>query len=82
MNAYTGWLSAVQDTEDATAVALRARDHLLALHTWLGWQVKRGRVDSADGAAALADVQTALDAVLLLLHACRAHRGGLKKPEG
>lgn len=81
MNPYTGWITAVQDTEDATARALRARDRLGALRIWLTWQIRRCRIDPDDGAAALDDVDAGIDAAELLLLAARAHRGSLSKPE-
>lgn len=81
MTAYTEWVRSICDTEDAAAVALRARDRLGALHLWLTWQQRRGRVTPDDAAAALADVQAGIDAALLLLQATRAHRAGIEKPE-
>ncbi len=73
------WIAAIADTEDACAVALRARDRLAMLETWLRWQMRRGRVNETDGAAALADIAAARAAVQLVLDATRAHRGALAR---
>ena len=52
-------------------------DRLLALQTWLTWQVRRRRVDAEDGAAALEDVAVALEVVQMTLTALRQERGRL-----
>jgi len=77
VNAYADWVDAIGDAENATAQARRARDRLLALQTWLTWQVRRRRVDAEDGAAALEDVAVALEVVQMTLTALRQERGRL-----
>ena len=80
VNEYSGWLNAVEGTEDATAVLLDGRDAILNVRLLLGAIARRHAYDDAELAKGNEDLARAMRALTLALEAAKAHRGSLRKP--